>query len=75
MTKETWPIYAKVSCCLKRVFLTKIFMILPQIVHWFFDELSARAPFSIHRIALLGKQLGKNIGEWFGPSTIGQVIQ
>ncbi|KAJ2962990.1 hypothetical protein NQZ79_g1999 [Umbelopsis isabellina] len=49
--------------------------IYAKIIHWFFDELSARAPFSIHRIALLGKQLGKNIGEWFGPSTIGQVIQ
>ncbi|KAI9022167.1 hypothetical protein CLU79DRAFT_751450 [Phycomyces nitens] len=46
-----------------------------KIVHWFLDELSPRAPFSIHRIALLGKQLGKNIGEWFGPSTISQVIQ
>ncbi|KAI8371056.1 hypothetical protein BD560DRAFT_454364 [Blakeslea trispora] len=46
-----------------------------RIVHWFLDELSPRAPFSIHRIALLGKQLGKNIGEWFGPSTISQVIQ
>ncbi|KAI9308725.1 hypothetical protein BJ944DRAFT_259709 [Cunninghamella echinulata] len=46
-----------------------------KIAHWFLDELSPRAPFSIHRIALLGKQLGKNIGEWFGPSTISQVIQ
>ncbi|CAO3618482.1 unnamed protein product [Mucor fragilis] len=46
-----------------------------KIIHWFLDELSPRAPFSIHRIALLGKQLGKNIGEWFGPSTISQVIQ
>ncbi|GAA5810395.1 hypothetical protein MFLAVUS_003816 [Mucor flavus] len=46
-----------------------------KILHWFLDELSPRAPFSIHRIALLGKQLGKNIGEWFGPSNIGQVIQ
>ncbi|KAI8094940.1 uncharacterized protein B0P05DRAFT_524009 [Gilbertella persicaria] len=46
-----------------------------KIVHWFLDELSPRAPFSIHRIALLGKQLGKHIGEWFGPSTISQVIQ
>ncbi|ORE11892.1 hypothetical protein BCV72DRAFT_196802 [Rhizopus microsporus var. microsporus] len=46
-----------------------------RIAHWFLDELSPRAPFSIHRIALLGKQLGKNIGEWFGPSTISQVIQ
>ncbi|KAI9243474.1 hypothetical protein BY458DRAFT_448260 [Sporodiniella umbellata] len=46
-----------------------------KIVHWFLDELSPRAPFSIHRIALLGKQLGKNIGEWFGPSTISLVLQ
>ncbi|KAG1451346.1 hypothetical protein G6F56_008109 [Rhizopus delemar] len=46
-----------------------------EIVHWFLDELSPRAPFSIHRVALLGKQLGKNIGEWFGPSTISRVIQ
>ncbi|KAI9480827.1 MAG: hypothetical protein EXX96DRAFT_481805 [Benjaminiella poitrasii] len=46
-----------------------------KIIHWFLDELSPRAPFSIHRVALLGKQLGKNIGEWFGPSTISQVIQ
>ncbi|CAO3655727.1 unnamed protein product [Mucor hiemalis] len=46
-----------------------------RIAHWFLDELSPRAPFSIHRIALLGKQLGKSIGEWFGPSTISQVIQ
>ncbi|KAI9323343.1 hypothetical protein BX666DRAFT_1885926 [Dichotomocladium elegans] len=45
-----------------------------RIIQWFLDELSPRAPFSIHRIALLGKQLGKNIGEWFGPSTISQVI-
>ncbi|ORY94138.1 hypothetical protein BCR43DRAFT_443653 [Syncephalastrum racemosum] len=45
-----------------------------RILQWFLDELSPRAPFSIHRIALLGKQLGKNIGEWFGPSTISQVI-
>ncbi|KAI7879452.1 peptidase C54 [Lichtheimia hyalospora FSU 10163] len=45
-----------------------------KIIQWFLDELSPRAPFSIHRIALLGKQLGKNIGEWFGPNTISQVI-
>ncbi|CDH54939.1 cysteine protease atg4a [Lichtheimia corymbifera JMRC:FSU:9682] len=45
-----------------------------KIIQWFLDELSPRAPFSIHRIALLGKQLGKSIGEWFGPNTISQVI-
>ncbi|KAJ3180040.1 Cysteine protease atg4a [Geranomyces variabilis] len=33
------------------------------------------APFSIHRIALLGKQFGKNIGEWFGPTTISHVLR
>jgi len=37
--------------------------------------MSSRCPFSVHRIALLGKQLGKNIGEWFGPSTASQVIK
>ncbi|RUP42759.1 hypothetical protein BC936DRAFT_138119 [Jimgerdemannia flammicorona] len=46
-----------------------------QIVNWFLDELAPRSPFSIHRIALLGKLLGKNIGEWFGPSTTSQVIK
>ncbi|KAI8915179.1 hypothetical protein DFJ77DRAFT_461573 [Powellomyces hirtus] len=36
---------------------------------------SPAAPFSIHRIALLGKQYGKNIGEWFGPTTISHVLK
>ena len=39
------------------------------------DEFSARSPFSIHKIALLGKQFDKEIGQWFGPSTISQVIR
>lgn len=42
---------------------------LPKIMHWFLGELSPRAPFSIHKIALLGKQLGKNIGERFDLSS------
>ncbi|KAF9156853.1 Cysteine protease atg4 [Linnemannia schmuckeri] len=46
-----------------------------RILSWFFDYMNARSPFSVHRIALLGKQLGKNIGEWFGPSTTSQVIK
>jgi len=33
------------------------------------------APFSIHRIALLGKQFDKDIGQWFGPSTISSVLK
>lgn len=44
-----------------------------KILLWFLD--SNTAPFSIHRIALLGKQYDKEIGEWFGPSTISQVLR
>ncbi|KAF9360468.1 Cysteine protease atg4 [Mortierella sp. NVP85] len=46
-----------------------------RILSWFLDDMNAKYPFSVHRIALLGKQLGKNIGQWFGPSTTSQVIQ
>ncbi|CAG8722937.1 13830_t:CDS:2 [Cetraspora pellucida] len=46
-----------------------------KILIWFIDDMSSRCPFSVHRIALLGKQLGKNIGEWFGPSTASQAIK
>jgi cysteine protease ATG4 len=31
--------------------------------------------YSIHRIALIGLQFDKNIGEWFGPTTISQVLK
>lgn len=40
-----------------------------QILGWFMDDPSAACPFSVHRMALVGKQLGKGVGEWFGPST------
>ncbi|KAF9089131.1 Cysteine protease atg4 [Mortierella sp. AD031] len=46
-----------------------------KILSLFLDDMNARSPFSVHRIALLGKQLGKNIGEWFGPSTTSQVTK
>ncbi|CAB4424370.1 unnamed protein product [Rhizophagus irregularis] len=46
-----------------------------EILTWFIDDMSSRCPFSVHRVALLGKQLGKNIGEWFGPLTASQVIK
>ncbi|CAG8448086.1 873_t:CDS:2 [Funneliformis mosseae] len=45
------------------------------ILAWFIDDMSSRCPFSVHRVALLGKQLGKNIGQWFGPSTASQAIK
>ena len=36
---------------------------------------SNTCPFSIHRISLSGLDLNKQIGEWFGPSTISLVLQ
>jgi len=37
-------------------------------------EDSPSAPFSVHKIAQSGMRYGKSIGEWFGPSTIAQVL-
>ncbi len=44
-----------------------------KIVTRFLD--SPTAPYSIHRIALQGVQFGKEVGQWFGPSTIAQVLK
>ncbi|XP_066583131.1 cysteine protease ATG4B isoform X2 [Prorops nasuta] len=33
------------------------------------------APFSIHQIALTGASEGKEVGQWFGPNTIAQVLK
>ncbi|KAK4686864.1 cysteine protease ATG4, partial [Tremellales sp. Uapishka_1] len=40
-----------------------------KILSWFMDDPSPLCPFSVHRMALIGKELGKEVGEWFGPST------
>lgn len=40
-----------------------------QTLSWFLDDPSPLCPFSVHRMALIGKELGKEVGEWFGPST------
>ncbi|KAJ7595482.1 hypothetical protein C8J56DRAFT_1042578 [Mycena floridula] len=40
-----------------------------RILTWFLDNPSPYAPFSVHRLALAGKELGKDVGMWFGPST------
>lgn len=40
-----------------------------RILSWFMDDPSPLCPFSVHRMALIGKELGKEVGEWFGPST------
>ncbi|KAG7095265.1 hypothetical protein E1B28_006038 [Marasmius oreades] len=44
-----------------------------QIVTWFLD--TPEAPFSVHRMALAGKDLGKDVGQWFGPSTAAGAIK
>lgn len=40
-----------------------------RLLSWFLDDPSPLCPFSVHRMALIGKELGKDVGEWFGPST------
>ncbi|RKO89062.1 hypothetical protein BDK51DRAFT_24259 [Blyttiomyces helicus] len=49
------------------------FPIYRRILLWFLD--CNAAPYSIHRIALLGNHFDKKVGEWFGPSTISQVLK
>lgn len=34
-----------------------------------------QAPFSIHQIAQMGASEGKEIGQWFGPNTVAQVLK
>ncbi|RHZ46205.1 hypothetical protein Glove_629g19 [Diversispora epigaea] len=46
-----------------------------EILSWFIDDMSSRCPFSVHRMAIIGCQLGKSIGEWFGPFTASQAIK
>ncbi|KIL63399.1 hypothetical protein M378DRAFT_179245 [Amanita muscaria Koide BX008] len=46
-----------------------------QIMTWFFDSPAPEAPFSVHRMALAGKELGKDVGQWFGPSTAAGAIK
>ncbi|KAG6905650.1 hypothetical protein DXG01_001444 [Tephrocybe rancida] len=40
-----------------------------KILTWFLDTPNKDAPFSVHRMALAGKELGTEVGNWFGPST------
>ncbi|KAH9810143.1 hypothetical protein DFH28DRAFT_500928 [Melampsora americana] len=46
-----------------------------RLMSWFVDCSSPLAPFSVHRFASKGKELGKEIGEWFGPSTAAGAIK
>jgi len=46
-----------------------------RLISWFLDDPSPLSPFSIHRFAAEGQRLGKQIGEWFGPSTAAGAIK
>lgn len=46
-----------------------------RIISWFMDEPSLACPFGVHRMAREGKRLGKEVGEWFGPSTAAGAIK
>jgi cysteine protease ATG4 len=46
-----------------------------KVLSWFLDTPAPTAPYSIHRITLLGRErVGKEIGEWYGPSTISAML-
>ncbi|KAJ3517680.1 hypothetical protein NLJ89_g354 [Agrocybe chaxingu] len=46
-----------------------------QILTWFLDTPNPEAPFSVHRMALAGKELGTDVGQWFGPSVAAGAIR
>ena len=46
-----------------------------QILTWFLDTPVLEAPFSVHRMALAGKELGTDVGQWFGPSVAAGAIK
>ena len=46
-----------------------------EIITWFFDTPAPEAPFSVHRMALAGKELGTDVGQWFGPSIAAGAIK
>ncbi|KAK7457132.1 Cysteine protease atg4 [Stygiomarasmius scandens] len=55
--------------------LTTSYATYVQIITWFLDTPDPAAPFSVHRMALAGKELGKDVGMWFGPSTAAGAIK
>ncbi|KAG8850156.1 Cysteine protease atg4 [Tulasnella sp. 330] len=55
--------------------LTSEYATYVKILTWFLDSPSTLCPFSVHRMALAGKDLGKDVGSWFGPSTAAGAIK
>ncbi|KDQ17504.1 hypothetical protein BOTBODRAFT_53103 [Botryobasidium botryosum FD-172 SS1] len=55
--------------------MTSEYAMYVRILTWFFDSPSPLCPFGVHRMALAGKDLGKDVGSWFGPSTAAGAIR
>ncbi|KAF8303099.1 hypothetical protein DL93DRAFT_2043109, partial [Clavulina sp. PMI_390] len=55
--------------------LTPEYATYVKILSWFLDTPSPIVPFGVHRMALAGKALGKDVGSWFGPSTAAGAIK
>ncbi|SCV69762.1 BQ2448_1156 [Microbotryum intermedium] len=69
LPSPTTPSQTHASTSSPPVNLPPSFATYARILSLFMDDPSPLAPFSVHRFALTGKQLGKEVGEWFGPST------
>jgi len=47
----------------------------PQIIRFFGDQPIESCPFSLHKLVQIGLQLGKQPGEWYGPSSMAHIFR
>lgn len=52
---------------------SEVFTIYKKILKMFQDK--STSLYSIHQLALTGQSEGKEIGQWFGPNTVAQVLK
>ncbi|CAH1774286.1 unnamed protein product [Owenia fusiformis] len=46
-----------------------------QIIRWFGDMPGDHSPFSIHNLVHYGLRMGKQAGDWYGPSSVAHVLK
>lgn len=47
-----------------------------KILRFFGDlEEEERCPFSLHRLVSIGKQTGKQAGDWYGPASVAHIFR
>ncbi|XP_041359693.1 cysteine protease ATG4C-like [Gigantopelta aegis] len=46
-----------------------------EIIRWFGDHESDKMPFSLHKLVDIGCRLGKNPGDWYGPSSVSFIFR